>query len=34
MFQFKDAAGNIIPLNTGQTWITAVASTSAVSATP
>jgi hypothetical protein len=34
MFEFKDSAGNIIPLDTGQTWLTAVADMSAVSATP
>jgi hypothetical protein len=34
MFEFKDTAGNIIPLNTGQTWLTAVASAGAVTAAP
>jgi len=34
MFQFKDAAGNLIPLNTGQTWVVAVSSMGEVSAIP
>jgi hypothetical protein len=34
MFEFKDSAGNIIPLNVGQTWLTAVKSLTDVSATP
>jgi hypothetical protein len=34
MFEFKDAAGNIIPLNTGQTWVVAVGTMDNVSAAP
>jgi hypothetical protein len=34
MFEFKDAAGNIISLNTGQTWVVAVGSIDNASATP
>jgi hypothetical protein len=34
MFEFKDASGNMIPLNTGQTWVVAVSSVGEVSATP
>jgi hypothetical protein len=34
MFEFKDAAGNIIPLNTGQAWVVAVSSPSEVVAGP
>jgi hypothetical protein len=34
MFEFKDASGQPITLNTGQTWVTAVKSPADVSATP
>jgi hypothetical protein len=34
MFEFKDAAGNIIPLDTGQAWVVAVGALNEVSATP
>jgi hypothetical protein len=34
MFQFKDAAGNIIPLDAGQTWVTVVGAASDVTSAP
>jgi len=34
MFEFKDAAGQPIALNTGQTWVTVVSSLGAVKGTP
>jgi hypothetical protein len=34
MFVFKDSAGNVLPLNTGQTWVTIVGAANNVSSTP
>jgi hypothetical protein len=34
MFVFKDAAGNVIPLNAGQTWLTVVGAANNVSSSP